>query len=371
MTLLGLIPEPPFDPLSWSGLSAYFFRALREQGVLSNAEEVSLGPLRDTLEKALAVSVPLQRWKERYHSSVSRFAALTGAAAKIISAQSDIDGVLQVGAWFSSGSATHMPCFSYHDGNAALQYRYYGRGLVSESRRREHLSWERSVYSDLTGIFVMSRWLADSFVRDYDMPAAKVHVVGAGINMDGLPTVPERSWTVPKFLMVGKDFQRKGGKYLLEAFELVRKEVPDAQLTVVGPELQIDMPGLQCPGYLAKSNPEDLTRLKEFFRSATAVVLPSIYEPFGVSLLEGMAYGLPCIASNRCAMPEIVHHGQSGLLVPAEDSRSLGDAMIQLARNPTDAAKMGLAGRRRVESTFTWNTVAGKIKSVLSDEYHI
>ena len=371
MNLLGLIPEPPFDPLSWSGLSAYFFNALRDQAALSDAEEVSLGAVRDTLEKALAVSLPLQRWKERYHSSVSRFAALTEVAAKRISAHSDINGVLQVGAWFSSGSVTRLPCFSYHDGNAALQYRYYGRGLVSQSRQREHLSWKRSVYSDLTGIFVMSRWLADSFVRDFGMPADKVHVVGAGINIDSLPPLPERSSTAPKYLLVGKDFQRKGGKYLLEAFEMVRKEIPDAQLTVVGPELQIEMPGLNCPGYLAKSNPEDLARLKEFFRSATALVLPSIYEPFGVSLLEGMAYGLPCIASDRCAMPEIVHHGETGFLVPAEDSRSLGDAMIQLARNPSDAAKMGLAGRRRVESTFTWNTVAGKIKTVLSNEYHI
>ncbi|HJS89972.1 MAG TPA: glycosyltransferase family 4 protein [Steroidobacteraceae bacterium] len=371
MNLLGLIPEPPFDPLSWSGLSAYFFRALREQAVLLNAEEVSLGAFRETVEKTLAVSMPLQRWKERYHSSVSRFAAMTKVAAKMISAHPDINGVLQVGAWFSSGSATRLPCFSYHDGNAALQYRYYGRGLVSEPRQREHLSWERSVYSNLTGIFVMSKWLADSFIRDFGMPAAKVHVVGAGINIDSLPALPERSWAVPKFLLVGKDFQRKGGKYLLEAFEIVRREIPEAQLTVVGPELQIKMPGLQCPGYLAKSNPEDLKRLKEFFRSATAVVLPSIYEPFGVSLLEGMAFGLPCIASDRCAMPEIVHHGQTGFLVPAEDSRSLGDAMIQLAKNPVDAAKMGLAGRRRIESTFTWNTVAGKIKSVLLDEYHI
>jgi glycosyltransferase involved in cell wall biosynthesis len=371
MSLLGLIPEPPFDPLSWSGSSANFFAALREQDVLASAHEVLLGPIRGSFEMGRAFAVPLQLWKERYHSSVSRYTALTARAGKVIAAHPDIRGVLQIGAWFSSGSTTQLPCFSYHDGNAALRYRHYGHGLLSDSRRREHLSWERSVYAKLAGIFVMSRWLANSFVRDFDVPPYKVHVVGAGINMDSLPTLPERSWEVPRFLLVGKDFERKGGKYLLEAFDIVKKALPDAQLTIVGPELQIDMPGLHCPGYLTKADPGDLIRLKEFFRSATAVVLPSVYEPFGISLLEGMSYGLPCIASDRCAMPEMVLHQDTGFIVPAQDSRSLASAMIDLAKNPVAAARMGLAGRRRVESTFTWNIVASKIKSVLADEHGI
>ncbi len=371
MRLLGLIPEPPFDPLSWSGSSANFFGALRDHGVLACACEVSLGSVRDLFEKGRSVSMPLRRWKERYHSSVSRFAALTSAAGDIIASQRDLGGVLQIGAWFSAGIATRVPCFSYHDGNAALRYRHYGRGLVSESRRQAHLAWEKSVYSAVRGIFVMSDWLADSFVRDYDMPASKIHVVGAGINMESLPPVPSRSWSAPKYLFVGKEFVRKGGKYLLEAFTAVRRELPEAELTIVGPELNLRVPGVQCPGYLSKSDPSDLQRLEDLFASATAVVLPSIYEPFGISLLEGMAYGVPCIAADRCAMPEIVRDGETGLVVHAEDSRSLADAMIQLGCNPAEAARMGAAGRRRIESDFTWTTVTGTIKAILSDQYHI
>ena len=371
MCLLGLIPESPFDPLSWSGSSINFFGALRDQGLLANAAEVSLGSARDFFEKGRAFSMPMRRWRERYHSSVSRFSALTRVAEKIIARHGDAAAVLQIGAWFSAASATRLPCFSYHDGNAALRYRYYVGDAISDSRRQSHLAWEKSVYSRLTGIFVMSKWLADSFSDDFDVPASKLHVVGAGINIEKLPTVPQRSWAEPRYLLVGKDFERKGGRYLLEAFERVRKELPEAQLIIVGPDFELNRPGVQCEGYLAKSNPADLERLHELFVSATAVVLPSIYEPFGISLLEGMAYGLPCVVADRCAMPEIVHHQETGFVVPVEDSKALAHAMLELGRNPDAARDMGSAGRRRMESTYTWRAVAGKIKTVLADEYRL
>ena len=176
MTLLGLIPESPFDPSNWSGSSANFFTALRDQGMLAEAREVSITRVRDGLEKGLAFSLPMARWKARYHASVPRFRALTEVASRIIAAHSEIHGVLQIGAWFSCGQVTKLPCFSDHDGNAALRYRYYGRGLLSARAQRAHLDWERSVYGALSGIFVMSQWLADSFAEDFGVPRTKVPV---------------------------------------------------------------------------------------------------------------------------------------------------------------------------------------------------
>lgn len=371
MKLLGLIPESPYDPLSWSGSSANFFRTLKGLGVLSDACEISLGAVREAVEKGRRLSLPMSRWKERYHASVPRFNALTKAAGRVIAKHGDATGVLQIGAWFSAGAVTGLPHFSYHDGNAALRYRYYGRGLLSDRVRRAHLRWEGATYAAMTGVFVMSEWLANSFCEDFNVPRRKVHVVGAGINLEKLPDVPKRSWSTPKFLLVGRDFERKGGRYLLEAFRIARKALPDAELIIVGPTLPIDEPGVKCMGYLSKSKPADVAVLDKIFCSATTMVLPSIYEPFGISLLEGMAYGLPCIAVDRCAMPEIVKHGNTGLIARAEDSQSLADALVELGRDPLGAAKMGVAGRSRIEAHFTWNAVVLKIMGILSSTYNL
>lgn len=367
MKLLGLIPEPPFDPRSWSGSSSYFFRSLQRQGLLEDAREVALAPTTQLCQKAFAVSWPPSRWRERYHSSVGRFRRLTRTAATEIARHPDAEGILQIGAWFCAPAVTALPCFSYHDGNAALWYRYYGRGLLSESRVRRHLEWERQDYARMRGIFVMSRWLADSFVQDFGVPDHKVHVVGAGINFERLPELMERDFSIPRFLLIGRDFARKGGRYLLEAFRIVRREVPSAELTIVGPEPGAAEPGVHYAGFLRKSDPADLHKLTNILRAATVMVLPSIYEPFGISLLEGMANGMPCIAVDRCALPEIVANGETGLVARPEDSESLARAMIELARHPDAARRMGERGRRRVEEHFTWDAVTGKIRATLTN----
>lgn len=330
---------------------------------------IQLTPLRERLEKLRVVSWPLDRWKEQYRASVPRFRALTEIARNDLARLRDITGIMQVGAWFSSGSVTALPCFSYHDTNAALGYRHYGRGLLSEARRRDHLQWEAGVYARLHGVFVMSSWLASSFKADFGVPPNRLHVVGAGINTGKLPNIPARDFSLARFLFVGKDFERKGGAFLLPAFAEVRKKVSHAELLIVGPSLKIDQPGVQCLGFLSHAIPEHVAQLNQLFLSATAVVLPSIYEPFGISLLEGMAFGLPCIAADRCAMPEIVQHRKTGLIVAAEDVPALAAAMIELALNRNDAASMGRMGRARVEADFTWDAVARKIRTVLVDSY--
>lgn len=369
MSLLGLIPEPPFHPRSWSGSSANFFGALRDQKLLRDAADVKLSGARERLEQLRVFSWPLGHWKERYRASVPRFRALTEIARVEIERSGDITGVLQVGAWFSAGSVTTLPCFSYHDANAAMGYRNYGRGLLTEAQQRDHLRWEGEVYAKLRGIFVMSSWLASSFITDFDVPAKKVNVVGAGINRGALPSISHRDFSLARYLFVGKDFERKGGPFLLKAFAEVRRQVPHAELTIVGPTLKLDQEGVNCPGFLSLAVPEHVAQLNELFRSATTVVLPSVYEPFGISLLEGMAFGLPCIATDRCAMPEIVQHRTTGLIATAEDVSSLAEAMLELARNPGDAEAMGRAGRLRVETDYTWGAVAKKIGAVLSDSF--
>jgi glycosyltransferase involved in cell wall biosynthesis len=218
----------------------------------------------------------------------------------------------------------------------------------------------------MRGIFVMSQWLADSFVRDFGMPAHRVHVVGAGINFERLPEPSERDFSIPRFLLVGRDFTRKGGKYLLEAFRIVRRNVPSAELTIVGPEPGAAEPGVHYAGFLRKSDPADLRALTDILHASTIMVLPSIYEPFGISLLEGMANGMPCITVDRCALPEIVANGETGLVAKPEDTESLAKAMIDLAQHPDTAKRMGERGRRRTEEHFTWDAVAGKIRAALT-----
>ena len=119
---------------------------------------------------------------------------------------------------------------------------------------------------------------------------------------------------------------------------------------------------MRCLGFLSKKDPEQLARLQSAYRDAGIYVLPSLYEPFGISLLEAMAYSLPCIAADHCAMPEIVGHRETGLVAKPGDADSLAEAMIELARSPAEALAMGAAGRQKLVRRFTWDAVAQRIR---------
>jgi glycosyltransferase involved in cell wall biosynthesis len=137
-------------------------------------------------------------------------------------------------------------------------------------------------------------------------------------------------------------------------------------LDIVGPrEVQEPLPpGVVLHGRIDRSTPEGEQEYLDVYRRATAFVLPSLYEPFGIVFLEAMAWGLPCVVANRCAMPEIVDDGTTGRVVDPTDRDALAGALLELT-DPAVAHRMGGAARRRMEERFTWDAVAERMLAEL------
>jgi alpha-maltose-1-phosphate synthase len=108
------------------------------------------------------------------------------------------------------------------------------------------------------------------------------------------------------------------------------------------------------------------------YTQASIFVCPSVYEPFGIINLEAMACETPVVASAVGGIPEVVVHGETGLLVPFEPSgthhfepqqpeqfsRELAAAVNRLLEDPVTMREMGKKARRRVEQYFSWTTIA-------------
>ena len=84
-----------------------------------------------------------------------------------------------------------------------------------------------------------------------------------------------------------------------------------------------------------------------------AFAMPSIWEGFGIVLLEAMAAARPIVASRVATIPEVVEDGETGLLVPPGDAAVLADALAWLADSPAEARAMGEAGRQRLRTRFS------------------
>jgi glycosyltransferase involved in cell wall biosynthesis len=87
--------------------------------------------------------------------------------------------------------------------------------------------------------------------------------------------------------------------------------------------------------------------------------MPSIWEGFGLVLLEAMAAGRPVVASRVATIPEVVVDGQTGLLVPAGDPLALAEAIARLAADPALARQLGEAGRDRLRRHFSIDKMVG------------
>ncbi len=175
---------------------------------------------------------------------------------------------------------------------------------------------------------------------------------------------------------VGKVRERKGVHPFVEAALGLLARRDDVTFVVIGDD-QGDEDG--CLDALKEMTPEPLIDQRLFFtgyrhdvaavmRSLDVLVVPSlIEEAFGRTCIEGMAAGVPVIATHRGGIPEVVVDGECGLLVPAGDVDALSDAIVHLCDDALLRRRMGAAGRARVRECFDIDRLTGQIEDVLAD----
>jgi len=165
----------------------------------------------------------------------------------------------------------------------------------------------------------------------------------------------------------------KGHDLLLSAFDLVRREVPDVHLVIGGGSPQpkdtelevmtrikaiIEEKGLHDRTHVIGYVPDEL--MVPSYQQAELFVLPSIFEPFGMTVLEAMACGTPVVASRFGGIREVISSGENGLLVDPSNATEFAEAIIQLLKDHKLAESMGQKGRHTIQKQFSWEAIADK-----------
>lgn len=324
---------------------------------------------------ALAFSPRRFRWWAKYHLTGLPFALRSRRAHRLIERYRDqVDVILQFGATFEPRGRGDLPYAIYCDGNARLAEsgETGGQAEMTALRPREkqrQVAREQRIYDGATVIFTFSERLRRSFLADFHQDPNAVEVVYAGANLDA-DSIPARrnrdSGEPPTILFVGRAFERKGGDVMLEAFRRVREKIPDAHLTVIGPEnLRLEQEGVRNLGFLQKDDPEQADLLRQAYEKADVFCLPTRYEPFGVVFIEAMLHSIPCVGPNAWAVPEIVVDRETGILCPPEDAGAFAAALIELLSNPQLTEDMGEKARERARTWFSWEAVATRITNGL------
>ena len=274
------------------------------------------------------------------------------------------DVIFQLQTLFAPGTQHRArPYTVFTDNTYSLTKRYFPAWAPLPKRQsRRWAELEATTCRDARYVFVPSDLVREAMISDYGCDPERVVRVGFGTAIYE-PELPPRTWDSRAALFVGIQFERKGGPTLLEAWKIVARELPEAELWVVGPKRGPDAelpPGVKWIGYMS-----DRDALADMYRRASAFVLPSVFDPFPNVLREAMGYGLPCVGTDCGGIPEIIIDGETGTVVPTGESEPLARALIDVLSRPAEAERMGRAGHATAVSTHTWDHVAERIAPYL------
>ena len=169
-------------------------------------------------------------------------------------------------------------------------------------------------------------------------------------------------------LFVGRGVREKGCQVLVDAMPRVRARYNDAKLVVAGGGYRqhlIDQAaalGIASYAYFTGFIPDHT--LLRLYKVADVACFPSLYEPFGIVALEGMAAHTPVVVSNAGGLPEVVQHDVTGTVTYANDPDSLAWGISRVLHNPGFARLMADRAYERIETVFNWTRIAEQTTGV-------
>jgi glycosyltransferase involved in cell wall biosynthesis len=203
------------------------------------------------------------------------------------------------------------------------------------------------------------------FVRDTmvlnGIPAEKCLVNPFGVNTDIFrprSALPAK----PKFVAVGTICVRKGFQYLFRAFEIVKRQLPDAELVVVG-DYKIDFRCERPKWENTFTHFPSLSHaeLAKLLQTCTAFVFPSTEEGFARVISEAMGAGLPILASYESGATTLVDEGVEGFIVRAREPQHIADAMIRVATDLELNRRLGEAAHKKGAAKNTWQDYGDRL----------
>ncbi|HPI40776.1 MAG TPA: glycosyltransferase [Pseudobdellovibrionaceae bacterium] len=227
---------------------------------------------------------------------------------------------------------------------------------------------ERYGLENADRIIAVSHRTKEMIVSRYGISPHLIHVIHNGVTPVEKKVFGHKPFNGPLVSFMGRITMQKGPEYFLNAAYLVSQKIPNVQFVMAGhgdlrnrmvlrmAELQL-VDRFHFPGFLNESHRAELLSMTDVF------VLSSVSEPFGLTPMEALQFGVPVIVSKQSGVSEVLQHA---IKVDFWDARKMADAIIKILSEPSLALNLGQGGMREL-NTFTWQRPAHQIHQLYKE----
>ena len=242
---------------------------------------------------------------------------------------------------------------------------------------RLRVAEELRIFRSVVGQSVTTEVQREKIRELYGFTAENMVVIPPGTDVHRFrPVGPDKNRETtdlpdPYIFCLSRIDSNKGHDFLLYAFDIVRKAIPDIHLVIGG-----GSPTPQQRELEVRAMMEEIVRdrdmqecvhiigyvpdavLVPYYQNARLFALPSLFEPFGMTTTEAMASGTPVVASKLGGIRTVIDSGENGLLVDPSSTEEFAGAMIKLLQDNDDAERMRNAGRQTIVQYYSWEAIA-------------
>ncbi len=233
-----------------------------------------------------------------------------------------------------------------------------GNAIISEREMFRRSKRQHNEYRHAKAVFYMSCWVKDIMSYSHKDVAKKMFHIGGGTNID-VNRIDLSKKNGNKFLFIGRDFERKAGDLVIEAFKLLKTQyLPTAELHMAGCLPQEEYDGIYFYGDV------DYLKISELLNLCDVFCMPSRFEAYGLVFVEALIYGLPCIGRKFFEMPHFIKEGKEGALIVDDNPAILAKKMLEVISNK-EMIKGIQARQSEYIEEYSWDSVARRAKEVI------
>jgi mannosylfructose-phosphate synthase len=252
----------------------------------------------------------------------------------------------------------------------------FSKEMEEEYRFERRIREELKVFQAVNGQTATTKAQLQIMKSLYNFHSENTLIIPPGVDIEAFHPgqTPDNSLLPANYIFcLSRIDENKGHEALIEAFDSVRKMLPDIHLVIGGgspnpkPREEqllnkikklIDKKGIRDRVHLIGYIPDE--KMQSFYQQARLFVLPSTFEPFGMTALEAMACGTPSIVSKFAGVSEFLNDHTDSIVANPTDKEEFAHAILELLNNNRLAERIGREGLKHVRESFSWDAIAEK-----------